>query len=88
MRTKKGFNLRNICGEDVIVAEGKENIDFTNIISMNASAAYLWRKIQDSDFDAATLARLLVEEYEIDETEALKDSEDVMRQWLEAGIIE
>ena len=75
MRTKKGFNLRNICGEDVIVAEGKENIDFTNIISMNASAAYLWRKIQDSDF-------------EIDETEALKDSEDVMRQWLEAGIIE
>ncbi len=88
MRTKKGFNLRNICGEDVIVAEGKENIDFTNIISMNKSAAYLWNKIQDKDFDASVLARLLVEEYEIAEVVALKDSEDVMKQWADAGIIE
>ena len=35
MKAKKGFNLRNVCGEQIIVAEGKENIDFSNIISMN-----------------------------------------------------
>ena len=32
MKAKKGFNLRNVCGEQLIVAEGKENIDFSNII--------------------------------------------------------
>ena len=46
MRAKKGFNLRTVVGEQIIVAEGKENIDFSTIISMNESSAYLWRNIQ------------------------------------------
>ena len=35
MKQKTGFVLRNICGENIIVAEGKENMNFSNIISMN-----------------------------------------------------
>ena len=35
MRIKKGFVLRDVCGEKIVVAEGKENIDFTKIINMN-----------------------------------------------------
>ena len=27
MKTKNGFNLRNVCGEHIVVAEGKENIE-------------------------------------------------------------
>ena len=46
MKTKQGFNLRNICGEYIIVAEGESNIDFSNIISMNESSAFLWKNIQ------------------------------------------
>ena len=46
MKTKKGFRLRIICGENVVVAEGIENIDFSKIISMNESAAYLWQKVE------------------------------------------
>ena len=46
MKTKKGFVLRNVCGENIIVAEGKENIDFTKIISMNETAAYLWKNVE------------------------------------------
>ena len=43
MKAKKGFNLRDVCGEKIIVAEGKENIDFSNIISMNESSTNrLW----------------------------------------------
>ncbi len=66
MKTKKGFKLRTICGENIIVAEGIENIDFSRIISMNESAAYLWQHIQGADFDADTLTKLLLEEYDID----------------------
>ena len=49
MKTKKGFNLRQVCGENVIVAEGVENIDFSSIISMNESSAYLWNNIQGKE---------------------------------------
>lgn len=37
MKAKNGFNLRTVCGENILVAEGEENIDFSNIISMNES---------------------------------------------------
>ena len=79
MKTKKGFKLRNVCGENVIVADGIENIDFSKIISMNESAAYLWND---------KLVALLLDEYEVDETTARNDAEQLIKKWLEAGIIE
>ena len=39
MKIKKGFELRDICGEKVIIASGIENIDFNKMISLNESAA-------------------------------------------------
>lgn len=88
MRTKKGFNLRTVCGENIIVAEGKENIDFCNIISMNASSAYLWKEIAGKEFDCNDLAKLLTAEYEVDEDTALADATKLARDWIKAGIIE
>ncbi len=89
MKAKKGFNLRSICGEQIIVAEGLQNIDFSNIISMNESSAYLWRNIQDLDsFTPEDLCSLLTEEYDVDEETALRDAREIAQQWLEAGIVE
>lgn len=89
MRAKKGFKLRNICGENIIVAEGKENIDFTNIISMNETSAFLWEQIEKKDnFDAETLTELLLDNYDVDKETALNDASELLKQWLEAEIIE
>ena len=90
MKAKKGFNLREVCGQHIIVAQGKENIDFSNIISMTESSAWLWQQIlaNDMDFVAKDLAALLMEEYEVDAQTALADSETLIKQWHEAGIIE
>lgn len=88
MKTKKGFNLRQVCGENVIVAEGVENIDFCSIISMNESSAYLWNNIQGKEFDKNDLVELLTQEYDVDADTAAKDVEALVAQWLKAGIIE
>ena len=88
MKIKKGFRLRTICGENVIVAEGIENIDFSKIISMNESSTYLWKSVGDNPFTTEDLANLLCEEYEVDKATALDDAKAVAGQWLEAGIIE
>ncbi len=88
MKAKTGFNLRNVCGEQVIVAEGRENIDFSNIISMNETSAYLWNAIQDKDFTVEDLVKLLMQEYDVDEQTARKDAQVLVNQWLEAGICE
>ncbi|MFZ1236990.1 MAG: PqqD family protein [Prevotella sp.] len=88
MKAKPGFNLRNVCGELIIVAEGKENIDFSNIISMNESSAYLWKSIQNKEFSIEDLTNLLLEEYDVDKETALLDSQKIADQWIKAGICE
>ena len=89
MKTKKGFNLRQVCGENIIVAEGEENIDFSNIISMNETSAYLWKNIQGKDnFTAEDLVALLQQEYDVDPSVALEDTKALINQWIEAGIVE
>ena len=88
MRVKKGFTLRTICGESILLAEGKENIDFSDILSMNLTAVYLWKSVQDKDFTAEDLARLLTDQYEVDEATALEDANELAGQWKKAGIVE
>lgn len=89
MKIKKGFKLRNVCGEHVIVAEGIENVDFTNIISMNESSTYLWNNIAELDyFDENILSNLLTEEYSVTAETALNDSKKIIQDWFKAGIIE
>lgn len=88
MKKKQGFNLRTVCGEHVIVAEGRENIDFSKIISLNDSAAYLWENVDESGFTVDDLTRLLTDEYEVDEKTAHNDASEVAKQWLQAGIID
>lgn len=88
MKAKPGFNLRMVCGENIIVAEGEENIDFSNIISMNESSAYLWKNIQGKVFTHDDLVKLLTAEYEVDEATALNDVKALTELWLQAGIID
>lgn len=88
MKTKNGFVLRDICGEKIIVPEGKENIDFNNLICPNETSAFLWEQVQGKEFTASDLARLLTAEYEVGEATALTDSEYIMQQWKSAGIAE
>ena len=88
MKIKKGFELREVCGEHIIVAYGKENIDFNKVISLNESAAYLWNNIFDKDFTADTLASLLQQEYEVDAETAKKDARALLEEWTKVGLIQ
>ena len=74
MRIKDGFELLTICGVTVVVAHGRANMDFSKLISLNESAAYLWSSVEGRDFDEQELARLLQQEYEVSEELAQQDA--------------
>lgn len=88
MKIRKGFVLREICGENIVVAEGLENIDFNKLITLNESAAYLWKELSDKEFTAEDMAALLISRYGIDSDLALKDSVNLCDAWHNAGIAE
>lgn len=87
MRVKKGFINRNVCGESVLLATGQENIDFTNIISLNETANFLWKELaQREDFTIDDMVELLTGEYEVEADEAKADCQALVQQWTDAGI--
>ncbi|GAY29300.1 hypothetical protein IMSAGC014_01642 [Bacteroidaceae bacterium] len=88
MKLKSGFELRDVCGEKVVIAQGIENVDFSKLITLNESAAYLWTAVGTGSFDAHTLARLLVEEYEVTPEKALSDADTLIEVWRKQGVIE
>ena len=88
MQIKKGFRLRTVGRENIVTGEGLEQVDFNKLISLNDSAAYLWKEVEGKQFDEEVLASLLVEKYEISEEQAREDATDVIKSWLDVGIIE
>ena len=68
MKVKNGFEMQNVCGEHIIVPAGIENVDYSKIISMNPTAAYLWEKVAAMDeFTIDEMVQLLLDEYEVTE---------------------
>ncbi len=89
MKQKKGFVLRTVCGEHVIIGESAETIDFGKLISLNESAAYLWKKATEmGDFTPQQLADALQEEYEVSNEQALTDVNRIVKEWEKVGIVE
>lgn len=88
MRIKKGFKLREIMGEFAVIGEGLEQVNFNKIISLNATAAYIWKEIEGKEFDADMVAELLLAKYDVEEDLARKDAAALVQKIVENGLTE
>jgi len=88
MRIKKGFVLRKLKENHVVVGEGLAQVDFNHIITLNPSAAFLWQEVSDRDFSVQELADLLVDRYKISPETALQDASDWAEKLREKGVME
>ena len=89
MHLKKGFVLRTVCGERIVVGEGLDAIDFGRLLALNETAAWLWQQAADQgDFTEESLAKALCEEYEVSEEQALTDVKAMVAEWTKVGVVE
>ena len=89
MKTKKGYTLRSLGNEYILVAESlDEAIDFSRMISLNATAAFLWKEVEDKEFDTEMLASLLMEKYGITHDVAANDVASLLETLKTANLIE
>ena len=80
--------MRDVCGENVIVATGRKNIDFSKVISLNESAALVWRKMAGRNFQAEDMTRVLIDNYDVEAEAAFRDAETLLAQWIDIGLVE
>lgn len=89
MQLKKGFVLRNVCGENVITGEGLDAIDFGRLLCLNETAAWLWRRAEEQGvFTVDSLADALCEEYDVDADQARQDVSAMLAEWQNIGVVE
>ena len=89
MRIKKGFVLREVCGQNVIVGEGLDAINFGRMLSLNETAAWIWKKaVEAGDFTAEELADSLCEVYDVSAERALTDVIATIEQWRNLNVVE
>ena len=89
MRIKKDFVLREVCGENVIMGENLKAIDFRKILSLNESAAWLWKEAKaQGDFTIESLTARLCEEYDVTNEEARSCVTELLEKLDKEGVIE
>ena len=89
MKIKDGFEMQSVCGEYIIVPAGSENVDYSKIISLNETAAYLWENVVTKDsFTIDDMTALLLAEYDVEENVAREDCEMIVECWKEMELVE
>ena len=66
MKIKEGFMLRNVAGNYVVVAVGEASKNFSCVITLNGSGAFLWEQLT-KDVTEEQLLQALLNEYEVSE---------------------
>ena len=87
MKIKRGFVLRKVGGESVVVPVGEMSKKFHGMINLNETGDFLWNFfIENHNVDEAVAA--LLAEYEVDEATARADVEKFVEILTENGFAE
>ena len=88
MRIKQGYKVREMAGENVVVARGRGAGDLTNIITFNDSALLLWNALADREFEAEDAARILLDNYSVEALTAERDARAWVNRMIECDLVE
>lgn len=88
MKIKSGFVLEEVGGSYLACATGKLASEFSALVRLNSSGAFLWRIIAEKPSTEKELSCALISEYGIDEATAQKDVSAFVKILRDNGILE
>ena len=86
MKIKNGYIMREVAGENVVIAVGEAARDFKGMIRLNPTGAFLW-KLLESDTDENAMLAAMLDKYDIDEDTAKRDITAFISSVKGAGLI-
>ena len=87
MKVKKGFLLRKVGAQNVVVAIGAQSRNFNGIIRLNDTGKFLWEKLS-KEISEDELISAMISEYEIDEKTARDDITEFINTLKGANLLE
>ena len=87
MKIKSDYILKKIAGNYVVVPVRKRAVDFSGIIKLSESGAFLWA-ILEKGAEREDLVAALLDEYAVDEATAAADVDRFVAKLGEADLLE
>ena len=88
MKLKENLAVRKIGNEYMMVSESGSGIDYTRVISLNSSAAYLIEKVRHNNFTKNDLVELLIDKYGIEREIAETDVNKLIEKLQKENLLE
>ncbi|MDY5627139.1 MAG: PqqD family protein [Clostridia bacterium] len=86
MKVKEGFIVKKVIDDYVVVPVGDNFMDFSSIINLNETGAFLWQ-CMENDITKDELVNLLSKEYEVDASEVKDDVADFIESLKNAKLL-
>lgn len=87
MKQNPHLRLRRIGNRNIIV-DARDNINLVDVFSLNATAASLWRYMEEGVRSVEGLALRLCHDYDVEMNVALRDVKRQLDEWIAAGLVE
>ena len=87
MKIKEGFILKSVADSFVVVPTGANIVDFSAMITLNETGAFLWEALKN-DVTEEELTSALMSEYEVDKETADEDVAEFVSVLREKKVIE
>ena len=86
MKRNTNFILREIAGENILVATGEAAQIFNGMITLNEVASFIWKNIDECKTVDKLIASIL-EEFDIEEETARRDIESFTAELIRIGMV-
>ncbi|MCR5588735.1 MAG: PqqD family protein [Bacteroidales bacterium] len=87
MRIDERKKVRNVFGENIVIMQSDNTVDMTKVVALNESALLVHDRLVGKDFTVADVARVLTDEYDVDEATALRDAEALVASMRKEHLI-
>lgn len=88
MKIKNGFVIEKVGDDYLAVAVGGRADEFSGLVRMNSTGAFLWKLIDEKDMTKDDLIAAVLSEYDVDESVARADIDNFEKQLSDGGILE
>lgn len=87
MHLKPNLQIRKIGNEHLVMEESELGVNYSKVISLNESAAYLINATSDKDFTEQEWINLLLQRYDVSENQAGLDVQNLIASLKKENLI-
>ena len=88
MKLKKNLTVRKIGDEYMMVSDSGAGLDYTRVISLNESAAYLVQEVGEKEFTKKEWITLLMDKYNVDKERAETDVQALINKFSKERLLD